>query len=54
MTDPLDITDVAIIQGCGITVTFSDGTTASYPPEELAALRPYREKLYGDRAEKST
>ena len=40
----LDIVDVEIIQGCGIDVYFSDGTKASYPPEELAELRPQREQ----------
>ena len=44
--EPLNITDVEIIQGCGIVVTFSDGTVASYAPEELAALRPYREQAH--------
>ncbi len=44
MSQTLDIIDVEIIQGCGIIVTFSDGTKASYPSEELAALRPHREK----------
>lgn len=39
----LEIIDVEIIRSCGIVVTFSDGTTASYPPEELAGLRPHRE-----------
>ena len=39
----LDISDVEIVRGCGIVVTFTDGTVASYPPEELAALRPHRE-----------
>lgn len=43
VTAPLDILDVEITRGCGITLTFSDGTTAAYPPEELAALRPFRE-----------
>ena len=43
MSKPINIVDVEIIQGCGIVVTFSDGTAASYPSEELAELRPYRE-----------
>ena len=30
MNEPLNIVDVEIIQGCGIVVTFSDGTAASY------------------------
>ena len=41
----LDISDVEIVCGCGIVVTFTDGTIASYPPEELAALRPHREPV---------
>lgn len=45
MSKPLDIVDVEIAQGCGIVVTFSDGTAASYPPEEIAELRPYREPV---------
>ena len=43
MDEPLDIVDVEIVRGCGIVVTFSDGTHARYAPEELAALRPHRE-----------
>ena len=45
MSRPLDIVDVEIIRGCGIIVTFSDGTAASYPSEELTELRPYREPV---------
>jgi hypothetical protein len=45
MPEPLDIIDVEIIRGCGIVVTFSDSTTASYPSEELAALRPFRKDV---------
>ncbi len=45
MTNILDIREVELIKDCGITVTFSDGTVAHFPPEELAALRPYRESL---------
>jgi hypothetical protein len=43
MNSPVDIVAVARIAGCGIVVTFSDGTSAAYPSEELEALRPYRE-----------
>jgi hypothetical protein len=45
MAIALDILDVELIRGCGIKVTFSDGTVASYPPEELAELRPHRDPL---------
>jgi hypothetical protein len=44
MRRPIDVVAVERIEGCGITVTFSDGTCASYPAEELEALRPYREQ----------
>ncbi len=45
---PLDFVNVFKVQtiaGCGIAVTFNDGTKAFYPPEELAVLRPYREAV---------
>ena len=45
VTAALDITDVEITRSCGITVKFTDGTIAFYPPEELAALRPFRESF---------
>ena len=35
--------------GDGIEILFSDGTVARYPPEELAALRPYREPMQPER-----
>ena len=41
-TEPLDILSVETVPGCGMIVHFSDGTTAYYPSEELALLRPYR------------
>ena len=40
--EPLDILSVERVPGCGMIVNFSDGTTAYYPSEELALLRPYR------------
>jgi hypothetical protein len=43
MAKGLDIVDVELVKGCGLIVTFSDGTTANYCSEELAGLRPYRE-----------
>jgi hypothetical protein len=43
MNDALDIVDVEIIRDCGIVVQFSDGTVARYTPEQLAGLRPYRD-----------
>jgi hypothetical protein len=48
MPDTLDIVAVKIlavdqVEGCGISVAFTDGTSAHYPSEELASLRPYRE-----------
>ncbi len=43
MENALDIIDLELVKHCGITVTFSDGTVAHFPPEELAALRPHRE-----------
>jgi hypothetical protein len=43
MDRPIDIVEVERVAGCGIIVTFSDGTLASFASEELEALRPYRE-----------
>lgn len=43
MDRPIDIIQVLHVPRCGLIVTFSDGTAASYPSEELGALRPYRE-----------
>jgi hypothetical protein len=40
---PLAIEMVHCVENYGILVFFNDGTTASYTPEELAQLRPYRE-----------
>jgi hypothetical protein len=48
MKAPIDILDVERIEGCGILVTFSDGTLAAYVTEELRALRPYRAPADGD------
>lgn len=42
MANPLDISDVEIVARCGLKVRFSDGSSADYPAEELAFLRPYR------------
>ena len=39
----IEIVDVEVIQQCGMTVTFSDGTSASYVAEELLDLRPHRD-----------
>lgn len=39
----LSVERVRCVEGYGVIVTFSDGTRAYFPPEELAALRPYRE-----------
>jgi hypothetical protein len=39
----INVSQVLSVVGCGISVIFSDGTQAFYPPEELALLRPYRE-----------
>lgn len=41
---PLQILTVEKDGGDGVLVTFSDGTTAGYIAEELASLRPVREK----------
>jgi hypothetical protein len=38
-----EIVDVQLVQYCGMTVTFSDGTSANYLAEELLDLRPHRE-----------
>jgi len=51
--DPIDISAVSIldvekVKGCGISVAFTDGTSAQYPSEELASLRPYREPSQKD------
>jgi hypothetical protein len=35
-------------RGCGVKIIFSDRTHASYPPEELASLRPHREPVSMD------
>jgi hypothetical protein len=45
MDRPIDIVEVERVAGCGIIVTFSDGTLASFASEELEALRPYREPV---------
>jgi hypothetical protein len=47
MPDTVDILNVKVrkavrVEDCGIIVTFTDGTCAQYPSEELASLRPYR------------
>jgi hypothetical protein len=45
---PLDFLQVVRTNqelGCGVSITFSDGTHASYPAEELAALRPHRDSV---------
>jgi len=42
MKTQIDVIEVERIEGCGILVTFSDGTLAAYVAEELRALRPYR------------
>jgi hypothetical protein len=45
---PIDILSfdrVIGIPGCGLAITFTDGTKAYYPPEELAQLRPHRERI---------
>jgi hypothetical protein len=47
MKTQIDIIAVERIEGCGILVTFSDGTVAAYITEELRALRPYRESADG-------
>ena len=39
----IEIVDIEIVQGCGITVTFSDGTFANYVADDLLDLRPHRE-----------
>jgi len=51
--DPIDVAAVRVlhaenIKGCGISVEFTDGTSAHYPPEELASLRPYRKPSHDD------
>ncbi len=43
MSEPLDFVDIELVKDSGMVVTFSDGTQASYPAEELPELRPYRE-----------
>jgi hypothetical protein len=53
MSDAVDIVAIKIlnvdqIEGCGISVAFTDGTSAHYPSEELASLRPYRERSQQD------
>jgi len=45
MDRPIDIVEVERVEGCGIIVTFSDGTLACFASEELEALRPYREPV---------
>jgi hypothetical protein len=40
----LSVDRVCKEESCGIAVRFSDGTEAFYPPEELAFMRPHREK----------
>jgi hypothetical protein len=47
---PLQILTVEKDGGDGIMVTFSDGTIAGYVAEELASLRPIREKRESRRA----
>jgi hypothetical protein len=42
---PLRILNVEKDGADGVFVTFSDGTTAGYVAEELASLRPIREKV---------
>ena len=39
------ILEVAHVKGCGISVTFEDGTRAHFPAEELLSLRPHREPI---------
>ena len=39
----IEVVDVEIVQRCGLTITFSDGTYANYVAEELISLRPHRE-----------
>jgi hypothetical protein len=34
----ISVTCVDLVSRCGIVATFSDGTMACFPPEELAAL----------------
>ena len=39
----IEIVQVEVVQDRGITVTFSDGTSANYVAKELLNLRPRRE-----------
>jgi hypothetical protein len=41
----LHVVSVERIDGTEILVEFSDSTSATYTPDELAALRPKREKV---------
>jgi hypothetical protein len=53
MEDEIRILDVESDAGDGVIVTFSDGTIGGYVVEELLELRPYREpirKQYANRA----
>jgi hypothetical protein len=45
LTMPLRILNIEKDGEDGIMITFSDGTTAGYVAEELASLRPIREKV---------
>ena len=42
---PITILRVEQEEDYGITVTFSDGTVARYPVEELLELRPHRDPI---------
>ena len=53
MNDAIDFLSVEKVEferGCGLFVLFTDETFALYPPEELAQLRPHREK-WGSRSQ---
>ena len=39
----IEVVDVEIVQHHGITITFSDGTSANYVAKELLDLKPHRE-----------
>jgi hypothetical protein len=45
MKDEIRILDVESDAGDGVIVTFSDGTIGGYVVEELLELRPYREPI---------
>jgi hypothetical protein len=47
MKAPISILSVGQEEDYGITLTFSDGTMARYPVEELLELRPHREPIIG-------